>query len=80
MTISPTARRRKPRRSERRAAYYAAQVESAPTGELALDAAWNWMTAALARLADRDPIKADRARRSLAEQLATFARDADPKR
>lgn len=71
---------RQPRRAERRAAYHAAQLQAAPTGEHALDAAWNALRAALARLAERNPTKADAARRSLAHQLAEFARDADPRR
>ncbi|WP_214417064.1 hypothetical protein [Sphaerisporangium fuscum] len=70
---------RKPRGHERRAAYFSQQIAAAADGAQALDAAWNWLTAALARLDIQDPAKADRARRSLAEQLAGFARDADPK-
>lgn len=70
---------RKPSRTARRAAYYSALVESAPTATAALDAAWNWMTAVLAGLEQHDPVKADKARRSLTEQLSTFAREADPR-
>jgi hypothetical protein len=68
---------RKPDRTVRRATYYAALIDAAPTATAALDAAWDWLTASLVALQQRDPMAADRARRSMADQLAEFARQAD---
>lgn len=71
---------RRQTKAERRAAYHENQVKAAQTGAQALDAAWNALLAALARLDDQNPAKADAARRSLADQFMAFARDADPRR
>ncbi|MFI9553152.1 hypothetical protein [Nonomuraea endophytica] len=71
---------RRPRAHERRAAYFGDQLAAATDPAARLAIAWNWLTAALARLEAVDAVKADAARTSLADQLAGVARDADPKR
>ncbi|UBU10055.1 hypothetical protein [Nonomuraea gerenzanensis] len=72
--------RQRETKAARRAAWHENQVRSAQSGAQALDAAWNALLAALARLDDHSPAKAETARRSLAEQFMAFARDADPSR
>ncbi|MEV4059757.1 hypothetical protein, partial [Nonomuraea dietziae] len=71
---------RRPSRAARRASYHQARVTTADTGERALDAAVDALRAALARLDERNPLRADAARRSIAAQLAQFAAEADAER
>lgn len=67
-------------KAARRDAYHQNQVRAAQTGAQALTASWNALLAALARLDDHSPAKAEAARRSLADQFMAFARDADPRK
>jgi hypothetical protein len=70
-------KRRRVRRSERRDNWHQARYQAAETGEEALDAALDWIKTKLAWLELRNPAAADRARRSLADQIAQFARNAN---
>jgi hypothetical protein len=60
-------------RSASRAEYWVGQLDSAETGQQAVEAAWRWFRGALAAVAEQRPEVAEAARWDLARQIAAYA-------